>query len=307
MKRIIALLMALAMILVFAGCDSQKPENSKETSGEADLSYEGNGVKTAYADKVAGFQLEAPKAGETVAIMHTSMGDISLRLFPEGAPKTVENFTTHAKEGYYDGLTFHRIINDFMIQGGDPKGTGTGGESIWGTPFEDEFDSKLYNIRGSLAMANSGPNTNGSQFFINQVGPGSFNADNFKGYSLQTYNSIYTNFCESYEQYKKSYPTFNDFMTQYLPTYYSQLAQMGINMPFVYDLVPPEVWDLYKAQGGNIYLDGAFRAGSGHTVFGQVYEGMDIVDKIAAVETDANGKPAEDVIIKTIEIKEFAG
>ncbi len=105
-------------------------------------------------------------AGDTVAVMHTNMGDIKLKLFPEHAPKTVENFVTHAKNGYYNGLVFHRVIKDFMIQGGDPTGTGMGGESIWGRSFADEFTPELHNLCGSLSMANAGPNTNGSQFFI---------------------------------------------------------------------------------------------------------------------------------------------
>ncbi len=114
-------------------------------------------------------QLEPVTAGNTVALMHTNMGDIEIKLFPEKAPKTVENFTTHAKNDYYNGIIFHRVINGFMIQGGDPTGTGMGGESIWGGSFEDEFDPELHNIRGALCMANAGPNTNGSQFFIVQA------------------------------------------------------------------------------------------------------------------------------------------
>lgn len=114
-------------------------------------------------------QLEAVKIGDTVAVMHTNMGDIEIKLFPEHAPKTVENFTTHAKNGYYNGIIFHRVIKDFMIQGGDPTGTGMGGESIWGRPFEDEFTPELHNLRGALCMANAGPATNGSQFFIVQA------------------------------------------------------------------------------------------------------------------------------------------
>ena len=114
-------------------------------------------------------QLDKPVAGETVAIMHTSMGDISIRLFPDKTPKTFENFTTHAKNGYYNGLKFHRVIKDFMIQGGDPEGTGRGGESIWGSSFDDEPDIELRNYCGALSMANAGPNTNGSQFFIVQA------------------------------------------------------------------------------------------------------------------------------------------
>ena len=114
-------------------------------------------------------QTQAPASGEEVAVIKTSKGDIFVRLFPEHAPKAVENFKTHAKNGYYDGLIFHRVINDFMIQGGDPTGSGMGGESIWGKSFEDEFTPKLHNLRGALSMANAGPNTNGSQFFIVQA------------------------------------------------------------------------------------------------------------------------------------------
>ena len=114
-------------------------------------------------------QFEQPAAGSIVAEMETSMGDITILLFPDKAPKAVENFTTHAKNGYYDGLKFHRVIPGFMIQGGDPRGNGTGGESIWGRPFQDEFTMDLWNFRGALSMANSGPNTNGSQFFIVQA------------------------------------------------------------------------------------------------------------------------------------------
>lgn len=106
--------------------------------------------------------------GTTVkeVVMHTSMGPIKLALYPELAPKTVENFLGLAKDNYYNGIIFHRVISDFMIQGGDPTGTGMGGESIFGEQFEDEFTPYLFNLRGALSMANAGPNTNGSQFFI---------------------------------------------------------------------------------------------------------------------------------------------
>lgn len=116
-------------------------------------------------------QTKMPVAGETVAIMKTNMGEIRIKFFPQFAPKSVENFIGLAEKGYYNGITFHRIIADFMIQGGDPTGTGCGGESIWGQPFEDEFSDELYSLRGSLSMANAGPGTNGSQFFIVQKGP----------------------------------------------------------------------------------------------------------------------------------------
>lgn len=100
-------------------------------------------------------------------ILHTNEGDITLKLFPQIAPKACENFTSLAKKGYYDGTTFHRVIKGFMIQGGDPSATGAGGESIWGKPFEDEFKPNIvFDKAGILAMANRGANTNGSQFFI---------------------------------------------------------------------------------------------------------------------------------------------
>ncbi|EAH4122154.1 peptidylprolyl isomerase [Listeria monocytogenes] len=105
---------------------------------------------------------------EIEAEMITNRGTIRIKLFPEIAPKTVENFVTHSKNGYYDGLIFHRVIPEFMIQGGDPDGRGTGGESIWGESFEDEFSTEAFNLRGALSMANAGPNTSGSQFFIVQ-------------------------------------------------------------------------------------------------------------------------------------------
>ena len=96
------------------------------------------------------------------AVLHTSEGDVAVELFPGEAPKTVENFTTLARDGFYDGIVFHRVIPDFMIQGGDPRGDGTGGP---GYEFEDEINDHRME-RGALAMANAGPNTNGSQFFI---------------------------------------------------------------------------------------------------------------------------------------------
>jgi len=110
------------------------------------------------------------EAANPIAVMKTTKGDIEIELRPDIAPKAVENFVTHSKNGYYDGLIFHRIIKNFMIQGGDPTGTGRGGESIWGKPFKDEFASNaVFDKAGILAMANSGPNTNGSQFFITTV------------------------------------------------------------------------------------------------------------------------------------------
>ena len=102
-----------------------------------------------------------------IAILETNQGTIEIELMPDIAPKTVENFVGLIQKGYYNGIIFHRVIPEFMIQGGDPTGTGMGGESIWGASFEDEVDPSVkFDEKGLLAMANAGPNTNGSQFFI---------------------------------------------------------------------------------------------------------------------------------------------
>ena len=196
------------------------------------------------------YQFEKPARDAEVIVMKTSKGTIKMRLFPEKAPKTVENFVTHAKDGYYDGLTFHRVINGFMIQGGDPLGNGTGGESIWGKPFEDEFDVELRNFRGALSMANAGPSTNGSQFFIVQA-----------------------NDCD--------------------PGLISQMKEIGVNARG--QGFPEEVIEKYQEIGGTPWLDYK------HSVFGQVFEGMDVVDAIAA--TDVTG---EKVIMEKVSVEPAA-
>ena len=291
MRKWLALLSALVLLCGCLTACGKKNETQEPTKNPAQ-----NG---AYADQAYGFQLEAPSADETIAVMHTNMGDIAIRLFPEGAPKAVENFITHAKDGYYNGLTFHRVIKDFMIQGGDPKGDGTGGESCWGGKFEDEFNAKLMNLRGSLAMANSGVNTNGSQFFINQGGPSGVTAAQLKAqYDYETlYNkmkSTYDMYMSAYgEQFAAAYPNVESFIE----------ANGGISPDS--RMVPDEVWELYAKYGGSIHLDGAWRSSGGHTVFGQVFEGMDVVDAIAVVETGTNDKPVSSVIIQTIEITTY--
>lgn len=113
------------------------------------------------------FFQDASIAAEDNVVLETNQGNIVIRLFSNIAPKTVENFVGLVKKGYYDGVLFHRVIKDFMIQGGDPTGTGRGGESIWGASFQDEVSKEVsFDKRGLLAMANAGPNTNQSQFFI---------------------------------------------------------------------------------------------------------------------------------------------
>ncbi len=113
-------------------------------------------------------QLDLKNYNGTTAIIKTNHGKMTVKLLDDVAPKTVKNFIELSKQGYYDGVIFHRIIKDFMIQGGDPTGTGMGGSSIYGEKFEDEFSMDVFNLRGALSMANAGPNTNGSQFFIVQ-------------------------------------------------------------------------------------------------------------------------------------------
>lgn len=183
------------------------------------------------------------------AVIKTNRGDMEFVLFPQVAPKAVENFVTHSKNGYYNGQIFHRVIQDFMIQGGDPTGTGMGGESVFGKNFEDEFSLDARNYYGALSMANAGPNTNGSQFFIVQA---------------------------------KSVP-------ENLLSQMEQLTENGF---------PQEVIENYKTVGGTPWLD--FH----HTVFGQLINGADVLDSIAAVKCGANDKPLDDVIINEIVITE---
>ena len=232
MKRLFLLLLLSAVLL--CSCKSKSTEPVIDMTAPVDLAPE-------EADAA---QLAGPQPGDTVVTMTVQgFGDIKIRFFPEDAPKAVENFLTLAEQGYYDGIIFHRVMNDFMIQGGDPTGTGYYGESVWGGTFEDEF-TDLVPIRGALCMANSGANTNGSQFFIVQT-----------------------------EQ-----------------TYEAYLDQFGLN---------DAQKELFKQYGGTPWLYQV------HTVFGQVYEGMDVVDKIAAVETDSNDKPLTDVVIEHIEVSKY--
>lgn len=196
------------------------------------------------------YQLEKCEKGDKIATVKTNMGEIKIRLFPKYAPKAVENFVTHAQNGYYNGLIFHRVIENFMIQGGDPNGNGTGGKSIWGEPFEDEFTPELHNLRGALSMANAGPGTNGSQFFIVQA------------------KEVSEDMLEQLRMANEKY-------------------------------FPTECIEAYEKMGGTPWLD------YHHTVFGQVFEGMETVDAIAGVPADYfNNKPKTDVVIESITVEE---
>lgn len=240
------LLLCFSLLIFVSGCNApQAADNASEgkekvpveEAGEAtDATIEAEKIDTDTSltpeDTMTFNQNALPQAGDKVATMETTQGTIKIRLFADKTPKTVENFVGLAEKGYYDGIIFHRVIKDFMVQGGDPTGTGRGGESFWGGKFEDEPVKELSNLRGSISMANAGKDTNGSQFFINQK-------DN--------------TFLDGYENGK--------------------LKDCG--MPRV----------------------------SCHTVFGQVIEGLDIVDGIAGVETNPADKPLEDVKIVSVKIE----
>lgn len=164
-----ALLLSLTALLGLSGCGNKDTNTATSSSQKTEQSSESRDDKIKKLNQMDIPQLDHKvRDDEYLVQIQTTDGNIEARLFPKEAPKAVENFVTHAKKGYYNGLTFHRVINNFMIQTGDPKGDGTGGESIWKKPFKDELNDNLYNLRGALAMANSGPDTNGSQFFINQ-------------------------------------------------------------------------------------------------------------------------------------------
>lgn len=239
-KIMIGASLALSIGL-FAACgtDNSTKETKESTAKTTESSVDLN--------KLALPQLnDQVTDNEYLVEMDTTKGSIKIKLFPEQAPKAVENFVTHAKEGYYKDTSFHRVVKDFMIQGGDPKGDGTGGESIWKKGFKTEDSNQLYNIRGALSMARAASrSSNGSQFFI---------------------------------------VTNNKDVSDGLPIQY----------------YPEKIIERYK-NGGAPQLDGEY------TVFGQVTEGMDVVDQIAAGEVKINNENNEKSIptdpVKVTEIK----
>ena len=260
MRRYLAVIMSVCMIMTFlTGCGSEKEaetttkasETVTETATEA--SVEDPSSEITWDKKIDIHapekvdQTSEPEEGETVAIIHVkNYGDICVKFFYEDSPLAVENFLTLAANGYYDGIIFHRVIQNFMIQGGDQTGTGTGGSSMWGKDFENEYSDRLAQINGSLAMARTSElDTNGSQFFIND----------------------------------------NPQLTE------ADLAQYSLS---------DELEKMYKEHGGNPYLQDLY------TVFGQVYEGMDVVDAIAASATDTTDRPVVDIVIESIDVTEYS-
>jgi len=147
MKKSLPFIASLLLTLTFVSCASDSSSPTQETQ-----------VKTASKTTI--------NTSHPIVILKTTVGDLEIELFPDVAPLAVENFMTHIKDGYYNKVAFHRIIKNFMIQGGDPTESGRGGESIWKKDFKDEFKNKTFDKPGVLAMANRGPFTNGSQFFI---------------------------------------------------------------------------------------------------------------------------------------------
>ena len=235
MKRLLLIVLALMMCMaVLTACGDEVVYTGTTEKTNGDVSQNGGNkdmeallnindikpVEDAVVDD--DYAIREPEKGETVAILHTSMGDIKMRFLDEIAPLATNNFIALAEAGRYDKTIFHRVIHNFMIQGGDYTNfDGTGGVSAYGVEFPNEVSEYASNIRGSVAMANAGPDTNGSQFYINQC---------------------------------------------------------------------PE---------DNTYLDG------GYTVFGWVYEGMDVVDAIASVATAVGDRPLEDVELEYVEVVEY--
>lgn len=265
MKKIIGIIVLLTIVLfIFTGCENEKVSNNNEskkltTTSSTKTNTTNNTNKTKKEESkvsvdyelAAEKQMAMPEKGDQIAVFHIKdYGDIKVKFFEEVAPKAVENFVTHAKEGYYNGVTFHRVINEFMIQGGDPEGTGMGGESIWGEDFEEELSPEIVPYRGSLCMASRGLQNSpslGSQFFITQA---------------------------NYKEQMKSY-----------------LNAYGY---------PQTLIEQYQKYGGDI-----LSLYQQYTVFGQVYEGMEVVDRIASVETDVSDKPVEDIVIESIEVTDY--
>lgn len=239
MNRILSIILCVMLFAaLLAGCQKEIASGTTETvaktetapqneSEDTTVNYEPkstealldiNDVPAADLSNIdVEYQYAEPVAGEEVATIHTNYGDISVKFFPEAAPMAVASFKALAQAGRYDNTIFHRVIDGFMIQGGDyTEYNGTGGASAFGDEFDLEISDYLHNTEGAVAMANRGPGTNGSQFYINQV--------------------------------------------------------------------------------DNNYLDGNY------TVFAQVYDGMDVVNDIAVVDTDYSDKPLSDVLIESVEI-----
>jgi peptidyl-prolyl cis-trans isomerase B (cyclophilin B) len=228
--------------------------------------------------KPVALQLTPLVSGEELVVLHTNHGDITVRLFPQAAPVAVQNFITHARNGYYDGLIFHRVIENFMIQGGCPQGSGRGGETIWGTGIAPEHNYDLWHFNGALAMAQSGqPNSIGSQFYIvhSSTLPVSF---------ANEFNKLLEN--PDHVIWPENWDGTSPHLT-------------------VSDMHSREMLEHYLSVGGTPFLDFPYNRDApnyGHTVFGQVIQGMDVVNAIASTPTGADDRPLADVIIERMSV-----
>ena len=320
-KKVLAITLSLVLL---AGCGAESssdvpapsttPTATPTTAPEQSTPPTDSGDKVAPPESVsthkwaAGYlpQFETPEAGTPIVTLKTDMGDIKIMLFPQAAPLAVENFVTHCENGYYDGLTFHRILQEFVIQGGDPLGNGTGGESIWNTNFQDEVSSNLFHFRGALSMAKAGYAGNGSQFFIVNASPaalpgiGELDEAGTENVMMRMRsneeNTVFNNrIINEIAKGEKTEAELDEFITT-LEEEGNKRIQAGLTDEHKKALQP--AIDKYAEIGGAAHLDFV------HTVFGQVIEGMDVVDKITAVEVNADGMPATPVVINstTVEI-----
>ncbi|PWM46834.1 MAG: peptidylprolyl isomerase [Clostridiales bacterium] len=236
MKKTVLISLVFSLVLYTLCACSTNSEKDNET----DMTIDKNCIVGSDYDLL---QASKPKKGDTIVTFETTKGIVRAVLYADKAPKAVENFVTLAKQGYYNGVKFHRVIPNFMVQSGDPTGTGSGGESMWGGKFETELPEGLYHFRGALAMARQMTmNTNGSQFYIVQN------------------------------------PKLD----------VSSISATGT------------VRQAYLDFGGYPSLDKQY------TVFGQVFQGLDVVDAIAA-KGSSNGTPSETIVINEIKITEYEG
>lgn len=260
MKKLLAfILCGITATALMTSCGNELNITDNSEPAVSDGSSAGdNGSQTATEaltppENVDIANFTAPEKGDKIVeLTFKDYGTVKFRLFPEYAEMGVENFTGLANDGFYDGLTFHRIIKDFMIQGGDPLGTGQGGKSLWGSSFDGGTDSHLIHLPGAVAYANSGTTaSNSSQFYI-----------------------------------VTGSETPEDMFTYY--------EQKGI-------LFSDNAKELYKQYGGTPFLDGKY------TVFGQVFDGLDIIYQIQCTATDSSDKPLDDVIIESVRVTEYNG
>lgn len=237
----------MASLLIFTACGYSEAKNPS-SSDASDTQAETSAPVIADTDIL---NFIPPEKGEKIAVMNVrDYGEVKIKLFPDACPKGVENFMGLCDMNYYDELIFHRVIPHFMDQGGDPRGNGTGGQSMWGGDFDGGISQGLYHFSGAVAYGNAGSTaSDGSQFYIVNTAPGEVRDEEY-------------------------------------------IDQMGL---------PENVKALYKEKGGTPSLDGRY------TIFGQVFEGYEIIQQIGQVETDDNDKPLKQVVMDSIRIVEYDG